>query len=278
MPSSPTSTGRSSGWLCRHGVVLALDLLNAHGASGHDPGRGRDRRPGHRFRGARHGRELHFLDHAVDPAAVPAQGPGGDRGRLGHVIRLTSRATILLSLDGNHIRIPNATVFKAKIINYSRNDERRFTFALGIDPMPISPGAGHRAAPRWTNCPSCWKRPRPGSGSNGLGASTIDLTARAGSCSTRHRSAWPRARPSASSRRGWRKPGSACRSRPTACCRRPARRPRRRPAPAPCPQPRRPPGRSAGCRHRRPGLEDLIEAEREALPDDDLLRREAPQE
>jgi small conductance mechanosensitive channel len=55
-------------------------------------------------------------------------------GELGHVIRLTSRATILLSLDGNHIRLPNATVFKAKIINYSRNDERRFTFALGIDP------------------------------------------------------------------------------------------------------------------------------------------------
>ena len=28
----------------------------------------------------------------------------------GHVVRLTSRATILLSADGNHIRIPNATV------------------------------------------------------------------------------------------------------------------------------------------------------------------------
>lgn len=54
----------------------------------------------------------------------------GDQGK---VIRLTSRATILLSFDGNHIRIPNATVFKSKIINYSQNAERRFMFTLLID-------------------------------------------------------------------------------------------------------------------------------------------------
>ena len=55
-------------------------------------------------------------------------------GDCGNVIRLTSRATILLSFDGNHIRIPNATVFKSRIINYTRNAERRFVFDLGIDP------------------------------------------------------------------------------------------------------------------------------------------------
>ncbi|SLN47102.1 mechanosensitive ion channel domain-containing protein [Pseudooctadecabacter jejudonensis] len=54
----------------------------------------------------------------------------GDQGK---VIRLTSRATILLSFDGNHIRIPNATVFKSRIINFSQNRERRFTFTIGID-------------------------------------------------------------------------------------------------------------------------------------------------
>ena len=56
---------------------------------------------------------------------------GGDSGR---VIRLTSRATILLSLDGNHIRIPNAVVFKSRIVNYTRNAARRFLFDIGIDP------------------------------------------------------------------------------------------------------------------------------------------------
>ena len=54
-------------------------------------------------------------------------------GDIGNVIRLTSRATILLSFDGNHIRIPNATVFKSRIVNYSRNDTRRFMLELGVD-------------------------------------------------------------------------------------------------------------------------------------------------
>ncbi|WP_035533942.1 mechanosensitive ion channel domain-containing protein, partial [Hoeflea sp. BAL378] len=54
-------------------------------------------------------------------------------GMEGFVIRLTSRATILMDVDGNHIRIPNATVFKATIVNYTRNPERRFAFELGID-------------------------------------------------------------------------------------------------------------------------------------------------
>ena len=54
-------------------------------------------------------------------------------GEEGKVIRLTSRATILLSMEGNHIRIPNATVFKAKIINFTQNAERRFDFTLQVD-------------------------------------------------------------------------------------------------------------------------------------------------
>ena len=54
-------------------------------------------------------------------------------GDIGKVIRLTSRATILLSLDGNHIRIPNATVFKSRIINYTRNRSRRFQFDQTVD-------------------------------------------------------------------------------------------------------------------------------------------------
>jgi len=55
-------------------------------------------------------------------------------GDEGIVIRLTSRATILLSFDGNQIRIPNSVVFKSRIVNYSRNAERRFMFEIGIDP------------------------------------------------------------------------------------------------------------------------------------------------
>lgn len=51
----------------------------------------------------------------------------------GIVVRLTSRATILMTLDGNHLRIPNSTVFKGIILNYTTNPERRFEFDLSID-------------------------------------------------------------------------------------------------------------------------------------------------
>ncbi|HEX6201411.1 MAG TPA: mechanosensitive ion channel domain-containing protein [Thermoanaerobaculia bacterium] len=53
-------------------------------------------------------------------------------GHEGRVARLTSRATVLITLDGNHVRIPNADVFKGVIVNYSRNPKRRFDFVLGV--------------------------------------------------------------------------------------------------------------------------------------------------
>jgi small-conductance mechanosensitive channel len=51
----------------------------------------------------------------------------------GRVVRLTTRATILMTPDGNHLRLPNAMVFKAVIMNYTRNPQRRFDFVLQID-------------------------------------------------------------------------------------------------------------------------------------------------
>lgn len=51
----------------------------------------------------------------------------------GLVVRLTSRATILMTMDGNQLRIPNAVVFNATITNFDRNPERRFQFDLGVD-------------------------------------------------------------------------------------------------------------------------------------------------
>ena len=53
-------------------------------------------------------------------------------GREGHVVRLTSRATVLLTVEGNHVRIPNATVYKGVIVNYTRNPLRRFDLAAGV--------------------------------------------------------------------------------------------------------------------------------------------------
>lgn len=51
----------------------------------------------------------------------------------GSVARLTSRATILISADGNKIRIPNALVFKSVIVNFSEQPMRRFSSTVPID-------------------------------------------------------------------------------------------------------------------------------------------------
>lgn len=53
-------------------------------------------------------------------------------GFSGKVMRLTSRATIMMTLDGNHVRIPNAVVFKSPLTNFTRNPLRRFDFVVGV--------------------------------------------------------------------------------------------------------------------------------------------------
>ncbi|MDQ3287430.1 MAG: mechanosensitive ion channel family protein [Pseudomonadota bacterium] len=53
-------------------------------------------------------------------------------GNEGKVMSLNSRATVLMTLDGNHLRLPNAMVFKSVLLNYTRNPMRRLQFSLGI--------------------------------------------------------------------------------------------------------------------------------------------------
>ena len=53
-------------------------------------------------------------------------------GNEGKVVRLTARETILMTLDGNHVRIPNAMVFGSVVVNFTRNPLRRFGFDVGV--------------------------------------------------------------------------------------------------------------------------------------------------
>lgn len=53
-------------------------------------------------------------------------------GQEGTVVALTSRATILMTPDGNHLRLPNALVFRSVMLNYTRNPSRRFEFEVGV--------------------------------------------------------------------------------------------------------------------------------------------------
>lgn len=50
----------------------------------------------------------------------------------GNVVRLTSRDTVLMTGEGNHLRIPNSTMITSVMTNYSRNPLRRFDFTLAI--------------------------------------------------------------------------------------------------------------------------------------------------
>lgn len=97
-------------------------------------------------------------------------------GDMGHVIRLTSRATILLSLDGNHIRIPNSTVFKARIVNFTRNDERRFTFDLGVAADADIAEAQRIILDALHELPFLLETPGPAVWVNALGDSSTSIT------------------------------------------------------------------------------------------------------
>ena len=50
----------------------------------------------------------------------------------GSVVRLTSRDTVLMTYDGNHLRIPNSDIITLAMTNFSRNPLRRFQFNAGV--------------------------------------------------------------------------------------------------------------------------------------------------
>ncbi len=56
----------------------------------------------------------------------------GVDGNIGNVVALTSRATVLLTENGNHLMLPNSLVFKSVLVNFTRNPKRRFEFDLGL--------------------------------------------------------------------------------------------------------------------------------------------------
>ena len=53
-------------------------------------------------------------------------------GKEGVVSRLTTRSTILMTFDGNTLRLPNSLVFKSVITNFTSQPERRFEFVVGV--------------------------------------------------------------------------------------------------------------------------------------------------
>lgn len=53
-------------------------------------------------------------------------------GMQGTIISLTTSETVLMTPDGNHLRLPNSVVFKSTLINFTRNPLRRLDFKVGV--------------------------------------------------------------------------------------------------------------------------------------------------
>ncbi|SMO94815.1 mechanosensitive ion channel domain-containing protein [Fodinibius sediminis] len=96
-------------------------------------------------------------------------------GNTGFVQRLTIRATLLMTLDGNHLQIPNSTVYKSSILNYTSNPNQRFTFTIGIgyDASVIS--AQDLATKIFKEHPAVLREPEPLILVDKLASSTINL-------------------------------------------------------------------------------------------------------
>lgn len=103
----------------------------------------------------------------------------GDRievaGLVGLVERVTTRGTILMTLDGNHLQIPNSTVYKSTITNFTANPSRRMDFTVGIGYDARIPQAQAAIGQVLADHPAVLADPEPLVLVEGLGASTVNL-------------------------------------------------------------------------------------------------------
>lgn len=53
-------------------------------------------------------------------------------GTTGYVRKVTTRATLLATFEGNQVQIPNSTIYKGKITNFTSTPLRRRDFSVGI--------------------------------------------------------------------------------------------------------------------------------------------------
>jgi small-conductance mechanosensitive channel len=104
---------------------------------------------------------------------------GGDlievAGHTGIVQNLNTRSTVLLTLDGNHVQIPNATIYKSTIKNYSSIASRRAEFVIGIAYDSSATRAQVLIADILKEHPAVLDAPEPLVLVDELGAATVNL-------------------------------------------------------------------------------------------------------
>ncbi|MEH6711753.1 MAG: mechanosensitive ion channel family protein [Paraglaciecola polaris] len=97
------------------------------------------------------------------------------QGQLGIVKQVTARATTLVDFDGNHIQIPNATIYKNIIRNLTANPKMRGKFIIGIGYDSSILDAQQLATKVLASQPTILQDPEPQVLVDELGSSTVNL-------------------------------------------------------------------------------------------------------
>lgn len=94
---------------------------------------------------------------------------------IGVVNQVTSRATTLVDFDGNHIQIPNATIYKNVMKNFTANPKMRTHFVVGIGFDASISEAQNLANQVLSKHESILRTPAPQVLVDELGSSTVNL-------------------------------------------------------------------------------------------------------
>ena len=94
---------------------------------------------------------------------------------LGIVQQVTTRATILMTLEGNQAQIPNATIYKSDIVNYTVNPRLRLDFMIGIGYDDAISAAQALIRDTLQRHPALLADPEPSIVVDNLGASSVNL-------------------------------------------------------------------------------------------------------
>jgi len=96
-------------------------------------------------------------------------------GVTGYAQQLNVRTTILMSLDGTIVQIPNATVYKSNLRNFTTNANRREDFVVGIGYDDSINAAQEVARKVLKDHPAVLKDPEPSVLADSFGKATVNL-------------------------------------------------------------------------------------------------------
>ncbi len=99
-------------------------------------------------------------------------------GHQGIVQNLNMRTTVLLTLDGNHVQIPNALVYESVVENFSTNPNRRSDFVVGIGYDDSIQEAQNVIVHALRTHPAVLDDPEPSALVDELGTSTVNIRVR----------------------------------------------------------------------------------------------------